>query len=198
MTWPETDDIPPMGNEPEPPPFAVAAPLDEESFAVWAPGRVMRPIERLVGDAVADACNPPPAKTPDAARRHDGAPSKIGLDCCEDSRDLNRCGLRYYWLLGECLSCGATKWTAQPRGWSGPVRPPCPPRPKPRRPTLDEQMGAECSWRYRGSCWLCDVRTCAPYQDSTLTGLDYDDLAAQLPGFWGQQWRIFTGKGKTR
>jgi hypothetical protein len=122
--WAETDDIPPMGDEPEPPPFAVAALLDEESYAAWAPGRVMRPMDRLVADAVQAALWPPPAATPAQARGHDATPSGIGLDCCELSRNLNRHSLRYCWLLGECTECGATDWTTQPRGWHGPVRRP--------------------------------------------------------------------------
>jgi hypothetical protein len=122
--WPETDDIPPMGDEPEPPPFAVAAPLDEESFAVWAPGRMMRPMERLVNDAFHRAMRPVAIPHPKTAHDFDYDPSGIGIDCCEEARDLSCGNLRYSWLLGTCLECGSTEWTAQPRGWSGPVRPP--------------------------------------------------------------------------
>jgi hypothetical protein len=155
LMWPETDDIPPMGDEPEPPPFAVAAPLDEESYAVWAPGQVMRPMERLVARAVAKSL---PPKRVGNGPAWDAVPSGIGLDCCEESRDLNRCGLRYYWLLGTCLSCDTTEWTAQPRGWSGPVRPPFKkPEPEPLPSPVELGWTRVYDWQAPGyfNGWVC-------------------------------------------
>jgi hypothetical protein len=119
MTWPETDDIPPLMGEPEPVRHAVAAPLDEDSYADSRPASLRA---QAISELLRHALNPPPGLHPIDAYQWAAAPSGLGYDCCEDARALCRTGLRYSRLLGECLGCGATNRTLMFWGWSGPVR----------------------------------------------------------------------------
>jgi len=107
----------------EPPPSELsAAPLDEEGYGAWAPGQYRPAHLAALDEAIGHACNPPKFIGGDPGIIWDAAPSGLGFDCCEMARSVNRCRVRYQWLLGECADCGATVFTAQPQGWAGPVR----------------------------------------------------------------------------